>query len=348
MIWRQVVRFYFRNIIYNDQNQSPNCKKNHCIISLFTKFSKQLINILEMTKLIMNKDVAIIQEFFNKINQFELPSTWDSHRNELKKIIGISEFFGENFDNSVIIGAGNLYDLPFNEIVENYEQTDLLDVDSATLIKAKDRVDTELQSKVNLITRDIVGYPEQISILDLQDLDKNSVAVKELLQQLFSAELCPIKIFQTQYSLAISSTVSSQLILPISKITDHSSNDEVIVMTKELGDIIADRHVKQVWDLLKRGGIGIISSEQYAWGSIDNSPLPLTKVINDPALMMDENIQSQIELIKGGLVINGRVTSESILHHIPQSNILKESEWIWQFDNELFYLVKCWVIIKDR
>ncbi|MEK4439186.1 hypothetical protein [Paenibacillus sp. FSL K6-2862] len=295
----------------------------------------------------MDNVLECIQKYFNQINNFEFPPSWNSHQNELKKIIGVSEFFDENFNRSLIFGAGNLYDLPIHDILENYKTTDLLDIDVSTIEKALKKINEDPSRRINIITKDIVNYPEEISQLESPAFVENVKEVKELLDRLLTADLCSVRDFQFSYSLVISSTVSSQLILPISSIIDHSINDELIVLTKKLGDTLAEKHVTQVWDLLEKGGIGIITSEQYAWGSINNSPLPLTKAINAPTQMLDAGIQNQIELIQGGLVINGRVTPKIISDYIPHNNILNESQWIWQFDNELFYLVKSWVFIKE-
>lgn len=288
-----------------------------------------------------------LHSYFNKMNNFELPSTWAGHREELKKIYGISEFFNNRFDNSLIIGAGNMYDLPYNDIVNKYKTTSLLDIDKSTLKKAINTIDRNLHNKVELICKDIVGYPEKISKITSQLIKENPEGIKELLSELFHYNICSAVDFQQKYSLVISSTVSSQLILPITEVIDSSYNNELIVIAKKLGEELAEKHANQVWSLIHEGGIGILASEQYAWGYVNNKPLPLTNLINSPEQMLDNNIQKEIEKVKGGLTINGRITSEAIQRLIPQRSIVKKLDWIWQFDNSLFYLVKCWVVIKE-
>lgn len=119
-------------------------------------------------------------------------------------------------------------------------------------------------------------------------------------------------------------------------------------MAKQFGDVVSEKHLQQIWHLIKEGmGSGIVTSEQYAWGYTANGkPLPITQFIDNPLLMLDLKTQTEMEKLGGGVTINGRITTEMINKVIPSRSRLLETQWIWRFSENIYYLVKGWIISK--
>ncbi|MFC3769464.1 hypothetical protein [Paenibacillus sp. GCM10012303] len=291
-----------------------------------------------------------IQNFYRTMNFNCDPINWTSHKVEIQKLFNIAKVSSMDFTNTLIIGAGNAYDLPLSEIAACYKNIDLLDIDWQTIHETKHKFDESTQQKIKLINIDIVDIPVDEVQEIVSCLSTNAMRARKLLNALLiDFRVCPIHILEpTTYSLVISSTVSSQLVIPFVQVVEQSGNRELITLAKHFGDLVAEKHLQQLWQFLKaETGVGIITSEQYAWGYFaDRRPLPLTNLIDNPASMLRQDVQLEIERLRGGLTINGRITSSMIQKVIPTKNIVLKKQWIWQFSEDIYYLVEGWIISK--
>ncbi|MFS0728391.1 hypothetical protein [Paenibacillus sp. 1P07SE] len=293
----------------------------------------------------------VLQNFYREMNTNleSIVQHWLPHKLELQKLYQSAKFFSDDFNNAIIVGVGKGYDLPLSEIVNNYESIDFLDVDRITLTETKQKFDEQSQGKINLINEDIVALQMDKIQEIISCLFINNTAAERLLSALIRDLQVPkINNGQETYSLALSSTVSTQLIIPFVQTVEETQHNGLITLAKQFGDIVAEMHVQQVWQLLKEeSGVGVLTSEQYAWGFIDsNTMLPLNGLVGTAELMLDETIQNQIEHKGGTYFINGRITSEMINKYIPAKNRLLTKQWLWHFSENLTYLIKGWVISK--
>ncbi|MBD3919351.1 hypothetical protein H8B09_11345 [Paenibacillus sp. PR3] len=292
-----------------------------------------------------------IENYYRDMNQSLDPiiQYWNTHQLELNKLYQSAKIFNGDLNNVLVIGVGNAYDLPLKEIVSDYFSIDLLDIDKETLLETSQNICNPDKRKINLLNRDVVGISiDKIEeIIGYLRLDKERA--KSLLERLIlEKQFCFTNILNNNYSLVISSTVSSQLILPMIDLIEQTGDDELIILAKRLGDLVAEKHVEQIWSLLeKTNGTAIITSEQYAWGYYPNgTALPLTSFIKEPSLMLDKNLQLKLNQLGGGLTINGRITSDMLEKHIPERNTILRKQWVWKFSENIYYLVKGWVISK--
>ncbi|WP_017687202.1 hypothetical protein [Paenibacillus sp. PAMC 26794] len=291
------------------------------------------------------------QKCFREMNQNlqDCIPLWEVHRLELKKMFSSASVFSAEKNNVLVIGAGNCYDIPLNQIIEEYNRITLLDIDETTLCEVNDKLDPNSQVKVNLMHSDFANLPlqqmQQVINYISKDLNQAYALMESLLLNL--EDLCKTKNIES-YSLILSSTVSSQLVLPFVQALEQTKNSNLIDYAKQFGDRITELHIKKIWDMVdKNDGAAIITSEQYAWGFYSNGCiLPLNRFISDPILMLNYEYQKEFESVGGGLLINGRISNELIRKHIPSRNIILERQWIWQFSNNIHYLIKGWLIVK--
>ncbi|MFD0698543.1 hypothetical protein ACFQZT_31195 [Paenibacillus sp. GCM10027628] len=273
---------------------------------------------------------------------------WENHREHLWKMINRISDISDSSGNSLIIGAGNCYDLPLDLICKNYMENHLLDLDEQSLIHTMEAC--TFRSKINLIKKDLTGIDETEANELLRCLTyKEYNKAESILIAWIHGTICPLSLLGSKkYSLVISSTVSTQLLLPLIQTIEQSGNNRLIALAKQLGDILAEKHFFQFRNLLNdKNGVGIITSEQYAWGRLmDGRNLPLSNFIDKPELMLSHDTQRLIEKQGGPFTINGRINFDKLINYLPELQILSQDQWIWRFSENIYYLVKGWIIKK--
>lgn len=277
---------------------------------------------------------------------------WDQHQEYIRKMVISVLEHRESSDVSLIIGAGNCYDVPLQLICESYNENHLLDLDEETLTKTKEKCDKDIYEKIKLIKKELTGINETDANELLRCLSfGNYLKAEAILFDLINGTNClPELVGSNKYSLIISSTVSTQLLIPLIQAIEQTGNDRLITLAKKLGDTLAEKHYCQIIDLLTNGsGVGIITSEQYAWGSLpDGRNLPLSKFIEKPELMLRDDIQKLIEKHGGSYIINGRINFNRLTNVQPEINVISQEQWIWRFSENIYYLVKGWIIKKQE
>jgi hypothetical protein len=293
-----------------------------------------------------------IGEFYNDLNNQAKDGVnyWRSHQQNLNNLFDMAMNKTSDYNKAIILGAGNCNDIPLINIANKYNETTLLDIDKGNINHAKSLLPADVQSKIKVVSGDLTSTYENNAEKFMRIVLKGQLPqVSHMISNWVKpSDKSSIKCLSKKYSLVVSSTVSTQLIAPfVDGMIQSQINSQSYYLLKpklaELFDTITQRHIAQIQNLISKYGIAIITSEQYGWGhNGDGGPFPTNKYINNPEEMLDPDKQKILEMNR--IFISGRIT-ESLLSNL---DILHRNEWIWQFNNRRFYLVKGWIVQKKN
>jgi hypothetical protein len=284
--------------------------------------------------------------FYNEFNEQSLGSIkyWKNHQSNVNTLVNTSLNHIDSYDQAILLGTGFGNDLPLRGIFETFENTTLLDIDNETLKQTINRF-PEYLSKIEIAHMDLTGFHKKYGDKYYKQMvnHENFKAKNTLEKSLTDKSIFQDKPLNKNFQFVVSSTVSTQLVSPLSLlIRDYGGliKTQFNKLIKELTSKAAENHVKQIYNLLdnETESVAIITSEQYVW-SQENFENPYVRsLIQNPEDMLDSKVQEELE--NNNLHINGRISEEML----SDFEILHKTNWIWQFNDKKYYLVKGWVV----
>ncbi|MEY9980380.1 hypothetical protein [Lysinibacillus sp. RC79] len=286
---------------------------------------------------------SLYNEFNSDANKYNV--FWEDHRKEIHSLI---EKVLPNLkikNNAIVIGVGNGNDLPLLGLANQFNSITLLDIDGDTLKETAKKIKTE--NKFELINTDLSNINQKYlnKFIHYVARDNGFFSAKKVLEDIINDQtIFPNKIVSEKFNLVISSTVSTQLVSPYSvfaRLSKGIHKQHLITKSDNLAEIAAEKHIEQINNLLdtESDSYALVTSEQFIWSENEDNENPqVAKILSSPEQLLDKNIQNQLEA--DDLGIKGRITEKLLV----EFDIVTKSEWIWQFNEKRYYLVKGWIL----